>query len=640
VSPAEARSRAHILEAIFDLYLPTGLKVFPTFWLRENGQCACGNEGCKSPGKHPVTKNGFKDATADQRQVSDWWQSYPLANLAIPTGRKAGTNGLTVFDLDAYKPGVDRVVLDILLGVKTVVSRTGNGGHHYWFVFEPRLKSWRGNDIGITGVDIRTDGGYILVPPSATRSPYVFEPGRGLSEVYLASVPEELMRHVLDCVARKRDRSRGCFRPPQSSAFRVNPDVTKTLEQMAQIVPAGRWVDSAAIRGRCPICNTRSDDSLSAIAGERVPVLVTCFTKDDADHRRLLHRWLIERGVRKDAFGVREPELLDLVSTAVERYSWRGVSGMTDRTVLLLAVLPTARKRHGASFHLDSRTVARLAAVHQTTALRSLRRLRRIGFLLQIAPADRHSVPPKSPLWCVAIAQHHQNAPSSPHDACARSANECPTFPHHSMSESATQYDAIGSDGQSHNRYNAIPDHTRCADLWWHPSSRRFSLGPACEQILRIIEGGGEKGISSVRIAARRGSKAVTGSLQRGLRRLEQAGLILRIGAERRSVLWVRAMKSEQDVAADLGVLGETERQHEMIREERRRFYLALIAKKGVGAISVKTAIGRFGPISEAVQKLLGSRYEATLDGFVDKATGALLLDLGGNPIEPRGNRS
>jgi hypothetical protein len=37
------------------------------------------------------------------------------------------------------------------------------------------------------------------------------------------------------------------------------------------------------------------------------------------------------------------------------------------------------------------------------------------------------------------------------------------------------------------------------------------------------------------------------------------------------------------------------------------------------------------------VQNLLGSRYEATVDGFVDKATGALVLDLEGNPIKSIG---
>jgi hypothetical protein len=96
-------------------------------------------------------------------------------------------------------------------------------------------------------------------------------------------------------------------------------------------------------------------------------------------------------------------------------------------------------------------------------------------------------------------------------------------------------------------------------------------------------------------------------------------------------------MKRECDLADELGVLGETERQRQVRAEERRRYNLVRIVNKGVAAIDIEGAIRRFGPTSKEVHNLLGSRYEATVDGFVDKATGALVLDLEGNPIKSIG---
>jgi hypothetical protein len=104
--------------------------------------------------------------------------------------------------------------------------------------------------------------------------------------------------------------------------------------------------------------------------------------------------------------------------------------------------------------------------------------------------------------------------------------------------------------------------------------------------------------------------------------------------------MWARTIRSEQDAATELSVLGETERQRAIRRDERRRYNLTQIAKKGVRAADINEAIRRFGPVSEEVQKLLNRRYEATADGFVDKVTGALLLDFAGNPIELSGSAS
>jgi hypothetical protein len=52
-------------------YAKKGLHVFPVYWITDEGICSCkkGSE-CTSPGKHPITKNGYKDATTDDYTIS------------------------------------------------------------------------------------------------------------------------------------------------------------------------------------------------------------------------------------------------------------------------------------------------------------------------------------------------------------------------------------------------------------------------------------------------------------------------------------------------------------------------------------------------------------------------------------------
>ena len=69
-------------------------RIFPCHSI-VNGACSCGKASCNSPGKHPRTKGGFKDATDDEAQIRRWWGRWPEANIALATG-----SGLAVIDLD------------------------------------------------------------------------------------------------------------------------------------------------------------------------------------------------------------------------------------------------------------------------------------------------------------------------------------------------------------------------------------------------------------------------------------------------------------------------------------------------------------------------------------------------------------
>ena len=129
-------------------YARSGLPVFP----------------CKRD-KKPLTSNGFKDATCDVGQISMWWEDSPQASIGMPTGT---TSGRVVIDIDP-RHGGDKSLEDLQAKYgplpNTLQSKTGGGGRHLFF--------WcRGaeirNSAGVLarGLDVRGEGGYVILPPS------------------------------------------------------------------------------------------------------------------------------------------------------------------------------------------------------------------------------------------------------------------------------------------------------------------------------------------------------------------------------------------------------------------------------------------------------------------------------------------
>jgi hypothetical protein len=58
----------------------------------------------QAPGKHPLTRHGLHDATADPGVIRRWWTRWPQANVGIRTG---AASGLLVIDIDG--PGRDGI---------------------------------------------------------------------------------------------------------------------------------------------------------------------------------------------------------------------------------------------------------------------------------------------------------------------------------------------------------------------------------------------------------------------------------------------------------------------------------------------------------------------------------------------------
>ncbi len=157
-------------------YAHRGWRVFPLHGI-VNGVCTCGRRDCSSPGKHPLVPRGLYEATTDAQVVREWWCRWRRANIAIATGAESGLAVIDV-DLPAAFVSVGRL---IELGVaSTLTGLTGGGGLHLVFA---STDGDLGNSTGclpgvddeLPGVDLRGNGGYIVVPPSAHRSGATYE---------------------------------------------------------------------------------------------------------------------------------------------------------------------------------------------------------------------------------------------------------------------------------------------------------------------------------------------------------------------------------------------------------------------------------------------------------------------------------
>ena len=105
----------------------------------------------------------YQNKRANEDIMKEWWTMWPDANIGVVTGE---ISGIIAFDIDAKN---NRTPEEFDLPI-TAISRTGGGGWHYIFKHPGYyVKSLNGKLFG-PGVDMKADGGFIVVPPSDHQS--------------------------------------------------------------------------------------------------------------------------------------------------------------------------------------------------------------------------------------------------------------------------------------------------------------------------------------------------------------------------------------------------------------------------------------------------------------------------------------
>ncbi len=120
---------------------------------------------CREGSKEPATRNGFLDASIDERQIHDWWKREPGRNVAIATGKP----GPDVVDVDVHKegtgyPAFNKAKQAGLVDGYNAVVRTPSGGMHLFYEGTEQ----RSGRLPEQHLDFRSQGGYIVAPPSRT----------------------------------------------------------------------------------------------------------------------------------------------------------------------------------------------------------------------------------------------------------------------------------------------------------------------------------------------------------------------------------------------------------------------------------------------------------------------------------------
>jgi hypothetical protein len=139
-----------------DALLDLGVAVFPL------------QPGTKIP--YPKTR-GVKEASKNALQIDLWAKRWPDANVAIACGE---ISGIFVVDVDP-RHGGDKFMMELQakgrMMPKGPLAITGNGGLHHFLRYEPGIKNgvnaFREKPGQQTGIDIRSNGGYVVGAGSA-----------------------------------------------------------------------------------------------------------------------------------------------------------------------------------------------------------------------------------------------------------------------------------------------------------------------------------------------------------------------------------------------------------------------------------------------------------------------------------------
>ncbi len=147
-------------------YAAYGWRVFPLHTPDAEGRCSCARaDECRSAGKHPRTARGVNEATTDAEQIARWWTRWQDANIGIATG--AGS-GLVVLDIDP-RHGGDVSLAELMEQhgdvPRTLEAATGGGGWHILFK-HPGVAFKNSASVLGPGLDVKTDGGYVVAMPS------------------------------------------------------------------------------------------------------------------------------------------------------------------------------------------------------------------------------------------------------------------------------------------------------------------------------------------------------------------------------------------------------------------------------------------------------------------------------------------
>lgn len=147
-------------------YLDRGWPIFPCRSRAEEHVDPHTGEIVTMGEKTPLTSNGFRGATKFRRIVDRWWADWPDAAVGLPTGSPTGFFALDIDNKPGGANGFDWLSdMEAEHGPlpPTAQVKSPNGGLHLYFKY---VVGTRNRGALGSGVDIRSEGGYVLAAGS------------------------------------------------------------------------------------------------------------------------------------------------------------------------------------------------------------------------------------------------------------------------------------------------------------------------------------------------------------------------------------------------------------------------------------------------------------------------------------------
>jgi hypothetical protein len=148
--------------------------------------CSCRDGiNCSFAGKHPRTRFGSKDASTNENKIFDWWEKHPNANIGLLAGKISGFFVLDIdirtekqpahngeLSLEEMREYYRRSMKNYTPLSGTLTAFSGSGSRHLYFKYPTGLTVKNSaSGIGLSsGLDIKSDGNYIIAPPSNHKS--------------------------------------------------------------------------------------------------------------------------------------------------------------------------------------------------------------------------------------------------------------------------------------------------------------------------------------------------------------------------------------------------------------------------------------------------------------------------------------
>jgi Bifunctional DNA primase/polymerase, N-terminal/Primase C terminal 1 (PriCT-1) len=305
------------------------------------------------PDKAPYTRRGFKDATTDPGRVSALWSRYSGAKIGMRTGK---VSGVFVVDVDRLE-ALGELPQEL---PETFTIRTPSGGLHYYFTYVDGVTNKNG---GLpAGIDVRGNGGYVIVPPS-----------EGYSVERRARVADA-PKWLLDALrGEPRSSSESCRRPKGSRS--AIPDEGEPILEGGRNAGLTRVAGSLKRRG---VDGAELEAALLEINERRCsPPLA---------RSEVL---AVSKSVDRYPTGAPGPDAATLAEidritrVKLDGREWRGVGGKSERS-LLSALCQHAREwgsliPGGVAMMVSIRQLAEKAATSKQGVYNALRRLREGG---------------------------------------------------------------------------------------------------------------------------------------------------------------------------------------------------------------------------------------------------------------------